>query len=228
MLACPRDSDSERTHAVGQRVRLRLVGEIRAEASADVAPDADDDGASAVPDPQLMRIVARPLPGRLMVVRSRLLAGLTHKDYALPVAGPTREDVQHHWCQLIDGTLSREELHMWAGPWIEGKKDCDDPIVRLGLQHLHGFDLSRPTGTSRVLQQHGGGPGRVYLRSDAQIAAELKQWQDDARAFDHDPAEWRRHRFQQLHRGLLREGRPQEAHFIQRMLSAPDNEHRSS
>lgn len=136
----------------------------------------------------------------------------------LGVAIAIRADVESYWRELIAGKLTRKEVHAWAAPWVEGAEDCDDPIVGIGLQHLYGFDLSRPTGPAPVLQKHGGGAGRIYLRSGDEIAAELERWQQDARAFDHDADEWRRDRLQRLFRSMLHEGRVIEARQIRGML----------
>lgn len=140
-------------------------------------------------------------------------SGVNRPGYAVGVVDPTRRDVESRWQPLIDGILTREDVHAWAAPWEGSEQDLDDAIVELGLLHLYGFDLSHrgPGDTSNVLQQHGGGPGRVYLRSVADIATELDQWRRDVDAFDDDPAEWRRDRLRDLHRSMLREGRFPEA-----------------
>ena len=132
---------------------------------------------------------------------------------------PTRGDVATWWRQLIAGTLDREEVHELVARWVEGSDQIEDVIVELGVQHLHGFDLSRPVGSSRVLLQHGGGANREYVKSAAEVAVQFERWQQDAREFDENPVAWRRDRLSRLHRTLLREGRPQEANRIARVLS---------
>lgn len=139
------------------------------------------------------------------------------------MVGPTRDDVETRWQQLIDGTLTREEVHTWSAPWVEGEADFDDLIVGLGLQYLHGFDLSHPPDADGLLH-HGGGPGRVYLRSTDDIAAELDRWREDARAFDEDPRSWQRGRFERLHESLLKEGRLEEAGQIERLIELQHDE----
>jgi hypothetical protein len=147
--------------------------------------------------------------------------------YAGGLVNPTRDEVEERWQQLIDGVLTREQVHTCSAPWVRSQDDLDDPIVEIGLLHLFGFDLSRPedisTDTSGVLQQHGGEPGRVYLSSVADVAAELEQWRRDARAFDDNPAKWGRHRLEDLHRRVLREGRLEEAHRVRRLFARPDH-----
>jgi hypothetical protein len=73
------------------------------------------------------------------------------------VAVPSREVVGAYWRDLLAGRRSREEVHGWAKPWVE---DLDalikDPIVRIGLQHLHGFDASAAADGPASLQRHGG------------------------------------------------------------------------
>ena len=134
------------------------------------------------------------------------------------VVNPTRDDVESRWRQVIDGMLTREEVHAWSAAWVDSKEELDDAVVELGLVHLYGFDLSRrgPADTSNGLQKHGGGPGRVYLRPVADIAAELEQWRRDVDAIDEDPAEWRRSRLTDLLLSMLREGRHREAQRIRR------------
>jgi hypothetical protein len=151
----------------------------------------------------------------------------TARGYAVGLVNPTRDEVEERWQQLIDGAPTREQVHAWSAPWVRSQEDLDDPIVEIGLLHLFGFDLSRPadisTDTSGVVQQHGGEPGRVYLSSAADVAAELDQWRRDARSFDDDPAKWRRDRLGELHRRVLQEGRLEEAHRVGRLFARPDH-----
>jgi hypothetical protein len=70
---------------------------------------------------------------------------------------------------------------------------------------------------------HGGGPGRIYLRSVAEIASELDRWREDARAFNDDPGAWRRDRFQRLRRNLVQEGKLDEAERVERLLDELDD-----
>jgi hypothetical protein len=66
--------------------------------------------------------------------------------------------------------------------------------VSIGLTQLHGFDLTA-TPAEPGLVRHGITPGRIYLRSDADIADELRIWQLDAGLFDSDPAAWERRKW---------------------------------
>jgi hypothetical protein len=148
-------------------------------------------------------------------------------DLAVGVVEPTRDEIENRWRQLLDGTVTREEVSAWAARWVRREGECGDLIVELGLLHLFGFDLSRPadiaTGTSGVLQKHGGGAGRVYLSSAADIATELGGWRRDARSFDRDPADWRRDRLHELLRRMGAEGRLEESSRVRRMFNRPDH-----
>jgi hypothetical protein len=119
------------------------------------------------------------------------------------VAVPSREVVGAYWRDLLAGRRSREEVHGWAKPWVE---DLDalikDPIVRIGLQHLHGFDASAAADGPASLQRHGGGAGRVYVQAEADIRAALERWLAHGVAFDADPQAWRASRLQQARQAI--------------------------
>lgn len=57
---------------------------------------------------------------------------------------PERGEVDEAWRALISGARSREDVHDWTVPWVEGQLDVGPPedlMVGNGLQYLHGLDL---------------------------------------------------------------------------------------
>jgi hypothetical protein len=99
---------------------------------------------------------------------------------------PSRAVVEDCWRGLIGGNLTRHDVHEWAVKWVEGRQQrlVDDPMVRNGLQYLHGFDLVRvPDQPGKVRHAQNGD----FLRSDGQIAQELERWLDNCEAYDADP-----------------------------------------
>lgn len=107
------------------------------------------------------------------------------------MTNPTRAEVAARWRDILAGSRSREEVHAWATPWVEGDGKIDDPLVSGGLKYLHGFDLTtRPAEPDRV--RHGMGPGRVYCKSDAAIAEDLARWEQNVTFYDRDREDWER------------------------------------
>ena len=89
---------------------------------------------------------------------------------------PSEEDVEAHWVALIVGTLTREQVHEWTVPWVEG----DAAGWHGGLEHvldglttLHGFSMAYDPTTPHRVHHGGSGP---FVRSDADIVAELDRW----------------------------------------------------
>jgi hypothetical protein len=87
------------------------------------------------------------------------------------VRQPEREDVAKVWQAVIDGTMTREDAHAWAGPFVEGNQRAADPSAGAAVTWLHGFDLARPIGETAV--SHGLQPGYEYVCTVAEIAALL-------------------------------------------------------
>jgi hypothetical protein len=119
---------------------------------------------------------------------------------------PSREEVERNWRALIDGTLSREEVHRWTLPWVEGSETPHDPLVNTAVQSLHGFDLSSPIAGESRRVHHGLEDGWEYIRSMADIASELNRWLGNLEAFDRDPQAWRRERFTHVRDALVAQG----------------------
>jgi hypothetical protein len=107
--------------------------------------------------------------------------------------GLRRGEVHTKWLALVNGQVTREEIHDWTVPWVEGDAELpdDEPLVSSALQTLHGY---------QALRSNDGSPG--YLRSDEDVAQGLAKWRADCSAFDADPAGWRRERFKATLRGL--------------------------
>lgn len=114
---------------------------------------------------------------------------------------PNRADIEGRWRAIIDGTLSREEVHRWSEPLMLGEEELD-PLVNTALQYLHGFDLvvdstddqieaKRWTGTDALDRldsgrlRHGG--HGAYLRSSEEVATELERWLSSCVEYDADP-----------------------------------------
>lgn len=101
---------------------------------------------------------------------------------------PLRSSVETAWREVIAGRRTRESVHDWAAPWVEGRVDAGRPAdarVESGLQHLHELDMtSRPEAPDLV--GHGG-PGD-YVLSDDEVAKQLEHWLGGCREYDDDPA----------------------------------------
>ncbi|MBQ1094075.1 hypothetical protein [Streptomyces sp. B93] len=92
--------------------------------------------------------------------------------------GPTRADVEAQWRALIEGRLSRQDVHVWAAQWV-GVPEARvvDPMVENGLLHLHGFSMESPSA----------GAAKTYMHPDDAVTAALERWRRDCVRFDQDP-----------------------------------------
>ena len=92
---------------------------------------------------------------------------------------PSEGDIEAQWVALIKGERTREQVHEWTIPWVEG----DAPGWHEGLRHifltglttLHGFSMAHDPAAPRLV--HHGPPG-VYVKTDEDIAAGLARWID--------------------------------------------------
>jgi hypothetical protein len=109
------------------------------------------------------------------------------------VTDPTRADVEARWLDILARRRSREVVHDWTQPWVEGEGRLADPLVSIGMTYLHGYDLSARPGEPHLVR-HGIAPGRAYCKPEATIADELAAWQQSGALFDSGPATWRRER----------------------------------
>jgi hypothetical protein len=126
-------------------------------------------------------------------------------EYGDRVSVPTRAEVEARWRDILAGSRSREEVHAWTRPWVEGdSKVAEDPLVSIGLTHLHGFDLTT-TAAEPHLVRHGMEPGRVYCKSDAVIAEELASWEQSVAFYDGDREGWHRQKWLRLIRAARNE-----------------------
>lgn len=54
---------------------------------------------------------------------------------------PLRVEVEQAWRDVIAGRRTREDVHLWAKPFVEGDMVLDGqvhPLVLSGLHYLHG------------------------------------------------------------------------------------------
>jgi len=112
---------------------------------------------------------------------------------------PLRAEVEQAWRDVIAGRRTREDVHLWAKPYVEGEKAPDpraQPVIKSGLYYLHGLDLTSRPGQSAWWQlAHGGEDDtRTYVFSDDTVRANLEHWLGQCRSFDADPEEFMRHR----------------------------------
>jgi hypothetical protein len=80
---------------------------------------------------------------------------------------PGRVEVAAQWHALAEGRVTREAMHAWAVPWVEGKgafADFEDPLIVTALQYLHGFDLCQDPGRAGVVW-HGTSPEGEWCHS---------------------------------------------------------------
>jgi len=124
---------------------------------------------------------------------------------------PTRDQVETRWLALLSGDLSREEVHVWTVPYVEGDAEPADPIAFMGVTTLHGLDLA--AGSSGQ-PEHGWAPGRTYVHSDLAIAKQLEEWREHAASHDRDPASWQLGQLRQALRTVRAEEGVHQAHEI--------------
>lgn len=99
----------------------------------------------------------------------------------------SRVDIEEKWTAIIEGRLTREEVHAWAHPIMLGDDPSDDLMVMSAIQYLDGFDLVNDPESGELLRH--GAPGD-YLRSTAEVAQELQRWRANCVAYDADPVGW--------------------------------------
>ena len=100
---------------------------------------------------------------------------------------PLRAAVEAAWREVIAGERTRESVHDWAAPWVEGKVPVGPPrdlLAGSGLQYLHGLDMTSMPETPNLISH--GGPGGYVLSAD-EVAARLEYWLGQCREYDNDP-----------------------------------------
>jgi hypothetical protein len=105
-----------------------------------------------------------------------------------PEGFPDRAEVEAKWEAVIDGRLTREEVHDWAEPFVLDERS-DDMMVLTALQQLHGFDLTGDRSGDPFKVTHHGPPGQ-YIRSIEEVAAQLTKWRNRCVEYDADPASY--------------------------------------
>ena len=100
---------------------------------------------------------------------------------------PLRAAVEAAWREVIAGGRTRESVHDWSVPWVEGDAAHgrpEDLMVGSGLQYLHGLDMTAKPETPNLIGH--GGPGGYVLSAD-EVAARLEHWLGMCDEFDDDP-----------------------------------------
>ena len=116
---------------------------------------------------------------------------------------PSRDDVQRRWQQVIDGEVTREEVHAWADAILMDEDTVyPDHWVHSALETLHGFDRAHDPETPWLV--HHGPPGR-YLVGSEQMSDGLATWMANVRASDVDPIAFRRRMQVSLAQAVWRE-----------------------
>ncbi len=85
--------------------------------------------------------------------------------------------------------MTREAAHDWAIPWVESTPVVDpaeEGLVEVGLQYLHGLDMTAANPKSPRNPTGHGGPG-PYVLSEADVAATLDHWLAQCAEYDEDP-----------------------------------------
>jgi hypothetical protein len=88
---------------------------------------------------------------------------------------------------VADGLRTREIVHAWAVPWVEGDADVGPPqdiMVGTGLQYLHGLDMTGDPSSLELISH--GGPGG-YVLSDNEVSARLEHWLEMRVEYNADP-----------------------------------------
>ena len=101
--------------------------------------------------------------------------------------------------------MTREEVHNWAIPWVEGcPPRCEDAMVSLAMLYLHGFTMAYNPEARNLI--HHGPPG-VYVKSVVEIQADLDHWLDNCRQYDEDAQGWRERRLSMVKDAIAAERR---------------------
>ena len=104
---------------------------------------------------------------------------------------PSRDEVETRWREVLDGSRSREEVHDWTVPWVEGDLGAgpaEDGMVSGALYTLHGFTMAYLPETPNLI--HHGPPG-MYVKSMEQIQLDLDRWLHNCAEHDRDPEGYR-------------------------------------
>nr|WP_144298868.1 hypothetical protein [Streptomyces sp. TLI_235] len=112
-------------------------------------------------------------------------------DPRAPPLPPGRAEVAGQWRALIAGDVTREAVHAWAAPWVEGEGAFVDlaPLVVAPLQYLHGFDLCRDPARPGLLWHGRAGEGE-WVHSADDIADGFARWREKCDRCDADPQGW--------------------------------------
>ena len=102
---------------------------------------------------------------------------------------PSRASVEAAWRAVIAGARTRESVHDWSVPWVEGDAGNvrpRDPMVLTGLQSLHGLDMTALPATPNLVSHGGSGN---YVLSEQEVVASLERWLGRCRKYDaaHQP-----------------------------------------
>jgi hypothetical protein len=92
------------------------------------------------------------------------------------------------WSAVAEGRMSREDAHDWAEPLMFAEAPSQDVMVMSGIQHIHGLDMSYRSDDGRIVSH---GPPGAYMRTLAEVRADLDHWRDRCREFDADPEGFR-------------------------------------
>ncbi len=120
--------------------------------------------------------------------------GLRHSVAMTEPNWPSRSEIKARWFAILDGSCSREDVHGWTVPWVEGEGPSfppTDTMVGTALQMLHGFTMAFNTATPHLI--HHGPPG-FYVRSLDDIRDDFDCWRRDCDEFDADPDLYRERR----------------------------------
>jgi hypothetical protein len=115
---------------------------------------------------------------------------------------PYRSEVDQAWREVIAGARSRESVHDWSVPWVEGDLAhgrASDLMVSNGLQYLHGLYLSTRDGAGL----------RQYMFDDPEVVARYEAWLARCADYDKDPEGWSRRQMEIAHQAIAAErGKP--------------------
>jgi hypothetical protein len=122
---------------------------------------------------------------------------------------PTRHEVDDVWAAVAEGRMTREEAHDWAEVLMFSDELSDDVMAMSAVQHVHGLDMTYRSEDGRLI---GHGPPGAYVRTLAQVQADLDQWRGRCREFDTDPEGFRERNQARVRQHLRDEGiRPKDA-----------------
>jgi hypothetical protein len=110
-------------------------------------------------------------------------------EHAVTLTAPSRVEAEAWWRAVLAGSVTREAGHDWAEPLMlaDYGTEVPDVFAMSALQYLHGFDMTSTDAAHRFIAHS---PPGEYVKTMADIRADLDRWLANCRDYDADPEGW--------------------------------------